>query len=832
MNMNSQGRIRFHRTRAENCLQRLTAMVLIFTKGIVTPDLILGQAENGDWSSDIELVRVQKIWDAAPHNAFTDLEYFDGQWVCAFREGRGHVSSGDYGAVRVLVSKDATTWESAALLSIENRDVRDAKISIMPDGRLLLNSWSYQVDDPDTSRNLSQSVTWISKDLKNWDGPFEVGDPGYWIWQTSWNGSIGLGVGYHWGDQDATHLYSTSDGKSYTRHVDHLRPDRDRSNEHALVFENNGTARLLLRRDPGKESPHAHALIGTSQAPYRDWEWKKLPVRLGGPSLLSLPDGRLLTCSRRYPESTGSAWTELGWIHPETGNYTPVLKLPSGGDTSYAGLYLGGSRLFISYYSSHEAKTSIYFAEAEIHSLKPVDLGTRREIFADQELISSLKDVQHRLVSPQLAGAALTFDQPWEGVYSAYPTVIDDGEIFHLYYRGLSVARHAIETEVTCHAVSEDGIHWSRPDHNLFIHQGHSANNIILASHPACHNFAPFIDQRPGIDPQQMFKAFGGSEKSGLFLFSSPDGVHWTQHGDGPIFRDEVPRGWAFDSQNVGFWSPSEMAYLLYYRRFIDGQRRIYRVQSQDLLTWSDPEDTYANLDGEHLYTNQTQPYFRAPHIYIAFPKRFFPGKLAIDTDSAAALVSNPDYRRDTADSVFMTSRSRTRYTRQFSEGYVRPGKSARDWVSRSNAIGCGVIPSRDDPFTMYLYRLSHYGQASAHLSRYALRTDGFAALSAGARPGEVLTHPVTFSGNQLHINFETSAGGSLRVGLLDAQNPQLPIPEFSADHCLELVGNDHHRQVRWKNNPDIRALTGRPIRIRFHLQDADLFSFQFSHSE
>jgi hypothetical protein len=38
----------------------------------------------------VELVEVKKIWDQAPHNAFTDLVRWKDQFYCAFREGRGH----------------------------------------------------------------------------------------------------------------------------------------------------------------------------------------------------------------------------------------------------------------------------------------------------------------------------------------------------------------------------------------------------------------------------------------------------------------------------------------------------------------------------------------------------------------------------------------------------------------------------------------------------------------------------------------------------------------------------------------------------------------------
>jgi hypothetical protein len=69
------------------------------------------------WAADpsIELIEVRKIWDEAPHNAFTDLIRYRDEWFCAFREGRNHVSAD--GAIRILSSTDGVAWVSAARLT-------------------------------------------------------------------------------------------------------------------------------------------------------------------------------------------------------------------------------------------------------------------------------------------------------------------------------------------------------------------------------------------------------------------------------------------------------------------------------------------------------------------------------------------------------------------------------------------------------------------------------------------------------------------------------------------------------------------------------------------
>ena len=91
---------------------------------------------------------------------------------------------------------------------------------------------------------------------------------------------------------------------------------------------------------------------------------------------------------------------------------------------------------------------------------------------------------------------------------------------------------------------------------------------------------------------------------------------------------------------------------------------------------------------------------------------------------------------------------------------------------------------------------------------------------------GEVVTHPLTFSGRELTINFATSAAGSVRVEMQDADGE--PLEGLAAADCDEIIGDQIERTVRWRQGSDLSALAGRPIRLRFLLQDADLYSLKF----
>ena len=80
-----------------------------------------------------------------------------------------------------------------------------------------------------------------------------------------------------------------------------------------------------------------------------------------------LPDGRLLAVVRLYDEKTRTA---LCWVDPQQGTLTEFLTLPSGGDTSYAGVNYHDDHLWVSYYSSHEkiegVRSAIYFAKIKL----------------------------------------------------------------------------------------------------------------------------------------------------------------------------------------------------------------------------------------------------------------------------------------------------------------------------------------------------------------------------------------------------------------------------------------------------------------------------------
>lgn len=434
-----------------------------------------------------------------------------------------------------------------------------------------------------------------------------------------------------------------------------------------------------------------------------------------------------------------------------------------------------------------------------------INIGDRRELFVDQYLVESLEKAAPKLHAPQPApsdGGMITGD---------YVTVFRDGDRYRAYYRQYDPSyqgerKDGNEGEVTFYAESPDGIAWEFPEFGLYEVNGSRRNNAVLRQVPYSHNFAPFLDTNPATSAAARYKALagthptGGRPGTGLHAFQSADGLRWEPMREAAVITHD---GFAFDSQNVAFWSAAEGCYVCYYRTWLTSKgklRTITRRTSPDFVNWGDPVCMDPNLPGESLYTSQTHPYFRAPHIYVALPTRFQPA------------------RGCSTDILFMTTRAgATHYDRLFTEAYIRPGLDPARWGNRSNYAACGVVPT--GPAEMSLY----HGRAG---QRYTLRTDGFISIHAGSETGRMTTRPFIFTGRTLSLNAATSAAGILRVELQDEQGRASPGLAFA--DCDGLIGDGIAHTIAWKGNPDVAAWAGRPVRLCFEMNEADLYSLRF----
>lgn len=443
------------------------------------------------------------------------------------------------------------------------------------------------------------------------------------------------------------------------------------------------------------------------------------------------------------------------------------------------------------------------------------------QLFVDDSQIDQIKGAELVLHSPERRDVAFTFDAPWEGEQSAYVSVMKLESEYRLYYRGGG----DLTEEQTCMATSADGVHWTRPALGLYAFKGSKENNIVFKpkekSYRESHNFAPFLDSKPGVADDAKFKAVAlgrlyDNNETGhrvLHAMVSPDGIHWKRLRDEPVMTEG-----SFDSLNTVFFDARIGKYVCYLRAGREGKRAVQRSTSDDFIHWSKPESLeYGGAPLEQFYTNAIAPYFRNPSIYVGLPMRFVPERKTIGIDQRAI--------DGLSDAVFISSRDGINFDRRFMEAFIRPGLDPANWGNAhgNNTPVWGIVQTSNTE--MSIYWAEHYGH-TPRIARGALRLDGFVSLHAGAKGGEVVTKPVALTGRKLVLNYSTSAIGSIKIELQNKAGQ--PLPGFALADADEIYGDEINRPATWHDATTL-PVTADPVRLHILLKDADLYSFRFS---
>jgi hypothetical protein len=442
----------------------------------------------------------------------------------------------------------------------------------------------------------------------------------------------------------------------------------------------------------------------------------------------------------------------------------------------------------------------------------PIDIGPRLEPLFDDHLIDKLRgDIRLQLHRPEPREMVFRTEKPWEGNTSAYYTIFEDDGLFRMYYRGANWdtgKKKATHPEVACYAESRDGIHWKKPNLGLIEFNGSKANNIVWDG-IGTHNFTVFKDKTPNADPAAKYKAIArgrslrkGDKKysHGLYVYRSADGLRWEMIKDHPV----ITTG-AFDSQNLAFFDPQRDLYVGYHRFFTNGVRAIMTCTSKDYINWTEPVPIQlTEKDREHLYTNAIQPYDRAPHIYVGFPTRYLPKQ------------------GQRVEPVFMTSRDRLNFNR-WSDPVI-PESAPKDRAgNRSNYMAWGVLALPGDKSELSVYASeAYYEGPDSRLRRFTYRVDGFVSLRAGARGGIMLSKPLVFSGNRLVLNHAVAKNGALSIDIVNQAGEVVAVSR-------QILGDKISGEVEWKSG-DLKALSGKTVRLRVEAKNSHLYSLQFKH--
>ncbi|WP_053206609.1 FIMAH domain-containing protein [Jiangella muralis] len=488
---------------------------------------------------------------------------------------------------------------------------------------------------------------------------------------------------------------------------------------------------------------------------------------------------------------------------------------------------------------------------------RPIELGDRLELIAGTSTVDHLDGAAFRLHQPVRREVAMTTDRPWEGSACHYRHVFRDGDTYRMYYTALDYNVGGGRVDIphpsrVAMAESTDGLTWSRPSLGL-VQDGGSTDNNLTAGTGDGHAFV-FKDTRPDTPADARYKGIELADRAtAIYALKSADGTTFTRMSGTPMMTwgPSSSHGlvnMAFDTLNVAFWDPSAETYRLYLRYYHDraedgGTYRGTMVStSADFLTWTTPvplEYPGSPAPEEHLYTSNVVPYYRSPGVLLGFPMRYVQPQ---GWQESHFRLPNPEHRRERAlaserygtamtDTLFMSSRDGVVFDR-WDEAFIQPGPGTENWKYADNSTGCGiaVTPSHihGAPDELSVYATEGYWTGDElDVVRYTLRVDGFVSLNAPRSGGEAVTKAVRFIGDQLVLNLATSAAGHVRV---EVQNPAgTPIPGFGLDECDPLFGDDLARVVSWRGgDTDLGSLASRPVRLRFAINDADVYSFRF----
>lgn len=468
------------------------------------------------------------------------------------------------------------------------------------------------------------------------------------------------------------------------------------------------------------------------------------------------------------------------------------------------------------------------------------NIGNRRELLVDKFLLdmerTTTRETLHHPVRREMI---FTNDAPWEADGWVYYTVVQDGNLFRMYYLCFRMydeksMKHAPTFHHVCYAESVDGIHWVKPELGICEINGSSKNNVIVIT-DTMDAFHVFIDKNPACPPEERFKGIYTKPGRQLWCMTSADGVHFKE-------------GWLvtengfFDSHNTAFWDEQLERYVCYARDFHEGEngeriRDIRRLESVDFRNWSEPERiTYTDSPYDfHMYTNGVQPYFRAPHIYVALPARYigrpewtpnYDRLCGAEHRRFLTHLQDTRYGLAVTDGLFMSSRD-GRSFRRWNEAFLRPGpESPKRWVYGDCYASYGLISTRtnvagEDPELSFYANANDWSGTPVQVFRYTLRMDGFVSQGAGYEGGTLVTQPLIFDGDTLSINFATSAAGDIRICLED-ENGQA-IEGYDSG---ELFGDATDRIVDFPK--PLSELKGKPVKLVIEMRDAEMYAFQF----
>ena len=460
---------------------------------------------------------------------------------------------------------------------------------------------------------------------------------------------------------------------------------------------------------------------------------------------------------------------------------------------------------------------------AQATSARPITLGSERQLFIDNFIIESVRNLKRVLHQPvrQPGNPILTGTEKWErwliGVNGRAVIYDDETKQFKMWYGAYSddpAMPHGQGYRVL-YAVSKDGIDWTRPNLGQVEWQGSRKNNILSWGNNWMRR-PNVIKDTQDRDPGRRYKmtyvdVIDG--KSAIVNAYSRDGINW-RTDQRPWFTNQ-------HSANLLGWDARIQQYVLY-RRVIDVQHAIGRSTSSDFSSWSEPEVVLAPGLAELDKGFQGLAAFLYEGVYIGFlwvrdvPRRLYDSELVFSRDGI-------EWDRFIAAERFL---GRGEAGTWDSEGVTPVAPVVYDdkiWIYYCGWNypygGASLRPAQEGWIVDGVRRQSAIGLAT-------LRLDGFVSLKAGKEGGQVTTKTLELS-DSLTVNADVR--GELRVEIVGEQGRA--IKGFSETDCDPIRSDSTNHVVTWNGKSNLRALRKKPVRLKFIMRDGNLFSFSAARS-
>jgi len=478
-----------------------------------------------------------------------------------------------------------------------------------------------------------------------------------------------------------------------------------------------------------------------------------------------------------------------------------------------------------------------------------LNIGTNRECFFDDYLVDTSKTTAEFLVhQPTERDIVFTFDKDWEGDGCDFQHFFYDDEykggMYRMYYLGWKTLNGEQIQEhldiVVCTAESKDGIHWERPSLGISEWKGSKDNNIIVGLELGIDidNFMVFRDDNPACPKEERYKGImqyrDAETPNCLYCFTSPDGLHFTKN------RKITDKGY-FDSLNIFFWDKDAQLYRGYYRwmHTVEGVnegrpiRDIRYIESKDFVNWTEPKMIdFGDAEDYALYTSVIQLYYRSKGRFIGFPTRYceYPEwngsfeELCGKEKRRMRMTVQERFGLTLTDCVFMTSRDGLHYTR-YDDAFIRPGAEYdANWVYGDAYPTVGLLETppyftgSDNELTMFTFR-NHWLGIPTELIRNTIRMDGFVSLHAKYKGARVVTKPFVYEGENMYVNFSTSARGYMVFTLVCGDEREKSCVTF---------GDRTDRKVAFENPEAVKKFAGREVVLEVEMKDSDLYAVRF----